>query len=105
LDYLKHGDFKSIIDSVKYIVNKSWHGNGKVIQTSIGTFFCRKNTNDFQFTNLYYEWGVKKIIFYRKNGFSAFIDTGACIVDYCILIAKLAICCFTFELVADNEKS
>jgi len=101
-DYLKHGDFKSIIASVKYVVNKSSHTNDRIIQTSIGTFFCRKNTNDFQFANYYYEWGVKRFILNRKNEFTVFIDAGSCVGDYCILLAKLDKQCFAIEPVPEN---
>jgi FkbM family methyltransferase len=104
-DYLKHGDIGSIIASVKYIINKTSHSNDRIIQTSIGTFYCRKNTNDFQFANYYYEWGVKKFILDHKNEFSVFIDAGACVGDYCVLLAKLNKRCFAFELVADNAKT
>lgn len=85
------------------IFRKSYKSDG-IIHTSLGTFYCRKNTNDFQFANYYYEWGVEKFIIERKNEFSVFIDAGACIGDYCILMAKLGKSCFTIELVADNAK-
>lgn len=102
LDYLKHGDFKSVIASIKYVLNKSSHRSDRVIKTSVGTFFCRKNTNDFQFANLYYEWGVRRFILKHKNEFSVFIDGGSCVGDYCILLAGIGKRCFAFELVDDN---
>lgn len=101
-DYLKHGDWKSIVASVKYILNKSSHSSDRTITTSSGIFFCRKNTNDFQFANYYYEWGVKKFILKRSDEFSVFIDAGACVGDYSILMAQLDKRCFAFELVSDN---
>ena len=101
-DYLKYGDYISIIASFKYILKKTSHRNDRVIKTSIGTFFCRKNTNDFQFANYYYEWGVKRFILDRLNEFTVFIDAGACIGDYSILLAKLNKKCFAFELVSYN---
>jgi FkbM family methyltransferase len=101
-DYLKHGDWASVIASVKYVLNKSSHSSDRTITTSAGTFFCRKDTNDFQFANLYYEWGVKKFILKRIDEFSVFIDAGACVGDYSILMAKLDKRCFAFELVSDN---
>jgi FkbM family methyltransferase len=101
-DYLKYGDWKSVVASVKYVLNKSSHSSDRTITTSAGTFFCRKNTNDFQFANYYYEWGVKKFILKRIDEFSVFIDAGACVGDYSILMAKLEKRCFAFELVSDN---
>jgi FkbM family methyltransferase len=101
-DYLKHDDWTSVFASVKYILNKKSHASDRVIKTSIGTFFCRKNTNDFQFANLYYEWGVRKFILNHIDEFSVFIDGGACIGDYCIWLGIKEKRCFAFELVKDN---
>jgi FkbM family methyltransferase len=97
LDYIKHGDLVSIIASVKYIVNKSSHSSDRIIQTSAGKFFCRKNTNDFQFANYYYEWGVKRFLLDRKAEFSVFIDGGACTGEYSIILTRFGISCFAFE--------
>ena len=69
VEYLKYGDFLSIIASARYLFNKSSHRRDRVIRTSIGTFFCRKNTNDFQFANFHYEWGVKKYLLDHKKDF------------------------------------
>lgn len=102
LDYLKFGDFKSIVSSVKYLNNQTSHSDDRVIRTSIGTFFCRKNTNDFQFANYYYEWGVKKFILDHVKEFTVFIDGGACTGDYSILLAKKNLRCIAFEPMLDN---
>ena len=104
-EYLKHGDINSIIASVQYVLFNTSHKNDRIIRTSIGTFFCRNNTNDFQFANLAYEWGVKRFILKRKKEFSVFIDVGSCIGDYCILLAKMDKRCFAFEPVSDNIKT
>lgn len=68
----------------------------------MGTFFCRKNTNDFQFASLAYEWNVKKYILDHRNEYSVFIDGGACIGEYCILLANKGIRCYAFEPVQEN---
>jgi len=104
-DYLKYNDWRSVLASIKYVVNKSSHSSDRIIKTSVGIFFCRKNTNDFQFANMYYEWSVKKWILKHKNEFSVFIDGGACVGDYCILLSKMNKRCFAFELVSDNIKT
>ena len=101
-EYLKFGDFKSVLASINYVLFKKSHSGDRIVTTSIGTFFCRKNTNDFQFANLYYEWGVKKFILNRMDEFSVFIDGGACVGDYCIWLAKKNKRCFAFELVSGN---
>ncbi len=101
-DYLKHGDFVSIISAIKYVLNKSSHGSDRIIRTSLGTFFCRKNTNDFQFANYYYEWGVKKYLLDHRNEFTLFIDGGACIGSYSILLSRFKIPCIAFEPIPAN---
>lgn len=104
IEYLKHGDFKSIIYSVNYMLFRNSHKNDRVINTSIGTFFCRKNTNDFQFANFKYEWGVKKFLLDNLDSFSLFIDGGACVGDYSILLSKHGKRCLAFEPVSENFK-
>jgi FkbM family methyltransferase len=101
-EYLKFGDFKSVFASVKYILFRTSHPDDRMINTSIGRFHCRKNTNDFQFANLYYEWGVKKFILKHIDQFSVFIDIGACIGDYSIMLAKMNKKCHAFELIPGN---
>lgn len=104
-EYLKHGDIRSIFTSVQYVLFAKSHKNDRIIHTSIGTFFCRNNTNDFQFANLAYEWGVKRFILKSINEFTVFIDAGSCIGDYCILLAKKDKKCFAIEPVSDNIKT
>jgi FkbM family methyltransferase len=101
-EYLKFGDFRSVVASVKYMLNKTSHSEDRIIRTSVGTFFCRKNTNDFQFANFAYEWGVKKYLLDHRNEFSIFIDGGACIGDYCILLSRFGIRCIAYEPVKSN---
>lgn len=101
-EYLKSGDFRSIIASVNYILSGKSHTSDRIIISSIGRFHCRKNTNDFQFANLYYEWSVKKFIIKHIDQFSVFIDIGACIGDYSILLARSDKQCHAFEMIPGN---
>lgn len=102
IEYLRYGDFKSIVSSVNYLIYKKSHKSNRIIRTSIGAFFCRKNTNDFQFANYYYEWGVKKYVLQHVGEYTVFIDAGACIGDYSILLSKFNIRCIAFEPIAEN---
>jgi len=101
-EYMKYGDFLSVYASVKYLILKKSHHKDRIIQTSVGKFFCRKNTNDFQFANFRYEWGVKKFILDHIHEYSVFIDSGSCIGDYSILLSKYNIRCIAFEPLANN---
>lgn len=102
LEYLKFGDLVSVVASVKYVINGTSHKKDRIIKTSVGTFFCRKNTNDFQFANYTYEWSVKKYILDNQHNYSVFIDGGACVGEYCILVSNKHIRCFAFEPVPDT---
>ena len=101
-EYMKHGDFLSVYASVNYLIFKKSHKKDRIIQTSVGKFFCRKNTNDFQFANFRYEWGVKNFILNHINEYSVFIDSGSCIGEYSILLSKYNIRCIAFEPLAKN---
>jgi FkbM family methyltransferase len=101
-EYLKYGDFQSIYYSVKYILFKTSHKSDRIIKTSVGTFFCRKNTNDFQFANYAYEWGVKKYLLDHCREYTVFIDGGACVGDYSILLSRYGLKCFAFEPIEQN---
>ena len=101
-EYLKNGDFGSILSSVRYLLKKGSHPHDRIIKTSIGTFFCRKNTNDFQFANYRYEWGVKKFMLDNRPDYNVFIDGGACVGEYCVLLTKLGVRCIAFEPVRSN---
>ena len=102
IEYLKFGDIISIYSSVKYLLNKTSHAQNRIIRTSVGTFYCRRNTNDFQFANYYYEWGVKKFMLARVNQFTVFIDGGACTGDYSVLLSRYPVRCIAFEPVPEN---
>ena len=102
LDYMKFGDLGSVVASFRYIISKKSHSSDRVIRTSAGTFYCRKNTNDFQFANYYYEWGVKKYLLDHHKEYTVFIDGGACVGGYSILMARLGLRTIAFEPVQFN---
>jgi len=104
-EYLKHGDFRSILAGLSYLGNKTSTSSDRLIRTSIGSFYCRRNTNDFQFANYRYEWGVKSFVLKILPEFDVFIDAGACIGDYTILIAKKGIKCISFEPLRNNYEA
>jgi FkbM family methyltransferase len=101
-EFVKCGDFRSVYYSIKYILFKTSHAHDRTIRTSVGTFFCRKNTNDFQFANFAYEWGVKKYLLDHCREYTVFIDGGACIGDYSVLMSRFGLRCFAFEPVEAN---
>lgn len=96
-EYLKYGDIVSIIASVKYVANQSSHSSDRIVHSTMGTFFCRRNTNDFQFANYAYEWSVKKYVLDHRHEYTIFIDGGAGIGEYSILLANNKLRCIAFE--------
>jgi FkbM family methyltransferase len=101
-EYIKHGDLHSIVASARYLIYKKSHSNDRIVTSSVGKFFCRKNTNDFQFANFRYEWGVKRFILSRIHEYSVFVDAGSCIGAYAILSAKKNLRTIAFEPVESN---
>jgi FkbM family methyltransferase len=101
-DYLKFGDVASVMASVRYLASGKSHTGDRVIHTSAGHFYCRKNTNDFQFANYYYEWGVKKYMLRHRKEFDVFIDAGACTGVYSIILSRYGMRCFAFEPVPET---
>lgn len=102
LEYLRYWDFVSIYASINYLLNKKSHKKDRIIQTSIGRFYCRSNTNDFQFANLKYEWSLKEFLFRSLEEYTVFIDSGSCIGDYCILFSRYRLRCIAFEPMPAN---
>lgn len=103
-EFLRFGDFISMISAVKYLLAKNSHSQDRIVRSGIGRFYCRKNTNDFLFANFAYEKSVKRFIFKNLKKFDIFFDAGACIGDYSILMAKSGLKCFAFEPVSDSYR-
>jgi FkbM family methyltransferase len=101
-EYLKHRDFVSILAAVKYLIYKKSHTKDRIIQSTVGKFFCRKNTNDFQFANFRYEWGVKKYVLDHIHEYTLFVDAGACVGEYAILVTNKGIRTIAFEPIPTN---
>jgi FkbM family methyltransferase len=101
-EYIRFGDFLSVYAAIKYVILKKSHHKDRIIQTSVGIFYCRKNTNDFQFANFRYEWGVKKFLLDHIHEYAVFIDGGSGIGDYAVLVSKYNIRSIAFEPMESN---
>jgi FkbM family methyltransferase len=105
LEYYKHKDWKSIKDSFTYVLFKTPPASDRIVTSKMGTFWCRGNTNDFQYVNYAYEKQVKNYIFDNRKNYDYFIDIGACMGEYCIWLAKCGMPSIAFEPVPDNFKA
>lgn len=105
LEYYKHKDWESIKDSFRYVLFKTPPTKDRIITSKMGTFWCRGNTNDFQYVNFAYEKAVKDYIYANRLHYDFFIDIGACMGEYCIWLAKAGMPSIAFEPVPDNFKA
>lgn len=97
MEYFKFRDIYSIFSSLMYLFFRKSHHFDRTIETRMGKFYCRKNTNDFQFASFAYERSVKKFILKEIENVDVFFDAGACIGDYSIFLSKSGLRCFAFE--------
>ncbi|MCF8332343.1 MAG: FkbM family methyltransferase [Bacteroidales bacterium] len=96
-EYLKHGDFESIFDSLLYLLFGKGSLRNRIVYSGIGKIHIRKGTNDFQYANYFYEWTVKKFIFNNMREYGYFFDIGAGIGEYTLLLSQNGKTVFTFE--------
>lgn len=101
-DFVKNQQFYFLFTAFKFIFTKKTNSLNKIIKTSSGIFLCRKNTMDFLFANYAYEWKVKKFIIRNYKNYTVFIDIGANIGTYSILLGRKGLKCFAFEPSQEN---
>lgn len=101
-DFLKHGEYRYILSSVRYILTGNTTRKTRHYKSSLGKFLVRKGTLDFQFANYAYEWGVKKFVYEHIDDYDVFLDIGANIGTYSVLFAKKGLKGYAFEPVISN---
>lgn len=104
-DFIKHGEYWFIFSSFKYILFKKPTRKTRIVKSQVGYFLSRKGTIDFQFANYAYEWNVKSYILEQLNEYNVFLDVGANIGTYCILLAGKGLRCFGFEPIKGNYQA
>ena len=100
--YIKHNDLRSIIDSSNFLLFNKGAKKTRIIDSYLGKIKVRQGTNDFQFANYYYEWGVKSYVLEHYGKFDVFFDIGSGIGDYAILMANIGLQVFAFEPIKSN---
>ena len=101
-DFIKWGEYRYILTSIKYIVFHKTTSRTQIYRSSLGLFLSRKGTLDFQFANYAYEWGVKKFVYKQLPHCDAFLDIGANIGTYAILLAQKGLHGYAFEPIKTN---
>ncbi len=102
VDFLKHFEVRYFIYSLVYILKNKTPNKSGYYRSSLGKFYVRKGTLDFQFANYAYEWGVKKFVYKHINNYDIFLDIGANIGTYSVLFAGKGLTGFAFEPIKSN---
>lgn len=105
LDFLKYGEFRYVLSSVRYIIKGKTTRKSRYYRSSLGKFYVRKGTLDFQFANYAYEWGVKKFVYKHINDYNIFIDIGSNIGTYSVLFANRGLTGYAFEPITSNYEA
>lgn len=101
-DYLKHGEYAFVFTAIKYRLLGLPANRDRIIKTGLGKMWCRKGSIDFVFANYAYEWNVKSFILQHYKNYKLFIDIGANIGTYPLLLAPKGIKCIAYEPVREN---
>lgn len=104
-DYLTFGQIALLISSLIYAFTGKTILKTQLVKSKAGLFLHRKGTLDFQFANYGYEWNVKKVVLKNMNDYDVFIDIGANIGSYTILLGNMGMQTFSFEPAYDNYKA
>jgi FkbM family methyltransferase len=104
-DFIKHGEFRYILSSIRYILTGKTTRKTRPYKSSLGNFIVRKGTLDFQFANYAYEKNVKKFVYKHLNDYDIFLDIGANIGTYSIIPAGAGLRVISFEPVKSNYEA
>ena len=91
--------------SIIYLLTGIAYSRTQIFKGKLGTFLHRKGTLDFQFGNYAYEWGVKLFMNKYYADYNIFIDVGANMGTYTIMLGKLGLKTFSFEPSAENYRA
>ncbi len=105
-EYVKHGDFVSVLAAIRYVLQGKTHSKDRIITTDLGRFLVRAGTNDIQYANPQYEREIKQVSKdLIQSGYTMVLDIGACIGEYSVFCAKLGAQVIAFEPVENNYQS
>ena len=104
-DYVKHGEYGFIWTAIGYQLFNRPVKRSAAYTSSLGKFHVRAGTIDFQFANYAYEWGVKQFFLDHYKDYTVFLDIGANIGIYSILMAQKGLKCHAFEPMPENYKA
>jgi FkbM family methyltransferase len=101
-DFIRNRQFVFILTSFKYELLGKTTRRDRLYKSDLGLFYSRKGSLDFQFGNYAYEWNVKTHVLKYINDYDTFLDIGANIGTYSIMLAGKGYNCYAFEPVKTN---
>ncbi|MBI9035518.1 MAG: FkbM family methyltransferase [Bacteroidales bacterium] len=104
-DFLKNRQFIFVLSAIKYEILGRTTSKHRMYKSDLGLFFSRKGTLDFQFANIAYEWNVKQYMLKNYHNNTTFLDLGANIGTYSILLGQKGLKCFAVEAVESNFRA
>jgi FkbM family methyltransferase len=104
-DFLQYGQIRLVLASVFYILTGKSFIETRIFRGKLGFFLHRRGTLDFQFGNYAYEWNVKTIFNQHYKHYNVFIDVGANIGTYTIMLAGKGLRTYSFEPAYENFKA
>lgn len=104
-DFLQFGQLRLVFAAIVYILTKKSFIETRIIRGKLGYFLHRRGTLDFQFGNYAYEWGVKLFMNKYYKNYDVFIDVGANIGTYSVMLASKGLRTYAFEPVYENWKA
>lgn len=94
-----------MVASIIYLLTGIAYSRTQIFKGKLGTFLHREGTLDFQFGNYAYEWGVKVFMNKYHADYNVFIDVGANMGTYTIMLGKLGLKTFSFEPSVENYRA
>ena len=104
-EYIKHREYRYILSILKFEILGLPSSHTAYFRSSLGLFHIRGGTIDFKFANYAYEWGVKQFFLDHYRDYSVFLDIGANIGIYSIMMAKSGLRCHAFEPMSENFRA
>ena len=101
-DFIKWKEYRYILTSMKFVLLRKTTSKSRIYKSSLGTFLVRKGTIDFQFANYAYEWNVKDFVYSHLDGYNVFLDVGANMGTYSILLGSQGLRGYAFEPIQSN---
>jgi FkbM family methyltransferase len=104
-DFLQYGQIRLVAGSIIFLTTKKSIIGTRICRGKLGYFLHRKGTLDFQFGNYAYEWPVKQFMLHYYKDYDIFIDVGANMGTYTLMMQQFGLLTFSFEPSKNNFKA